>query len=384
MVRFKRRRTISAIVAVTLALVVILTPLLLFWPSQEQIVVDEGSWTMPGGGPAHLSYLPFAPSSPLVERWNTRLEGQPAGPPAVAGERVYVSCENGFVYCLELDSGKPVWKYDAASGVASMPGVSESGVFVGTLDGRVVSISPEGELNWETGVGGTVNSTPIPAGDRVFFGSSDRRVYCVDAGDGSIRWSFEALGPVEASPCIDAGLVYAVSLEGDLFALDERDGRLLWTYRMEGLPMAYPVAADGKVFLASEFELHCADAQSGKVLWKYPTPSTVVSNLAVRGSQLLVLYGTPGGDASMISLDDRTGDLLWQTSAGTAADWTWLYATNQDAYYCGIDDLRAMSIESGIPSLERELGGVLPETLTITESYVLAGSETRKVYCYGE
>jgi outer membrane protein assembly factor BamB len=384
MVRFKKRRMISAMVAVTLALVVILTPLLLFWPAHEQIVVDEGSWTMPGGGPAHLSYLPFAPQGPLVERWNTRLEGQPAGPPAVAGGRVYVSCENGYLYCLELESGKPVWRYDAASGLASMPGVSEAGIFLGTLDGRVVSIDPEGGLNWEAGVGGTVNSTPIPAGDRVFFGSSDKRVYCADAGDGSIVWSFEALGPVEVSPCIDAGQVYAVSLEGDLFALDERDGRLLWTYRTEGLPVTCPVAADGKVFLASEFELHCADAQSGKVLWKYPTASTVISNLAVRGNQLLVLYGSAGGDASMISLDDRTGDELWQTSAGAAADWTWLYATNEDAYYCGTDALRAMAIESGIPSLERDLGGALPDALTITESYVLAGSEARKVYCYGE
>ena len=375
---------ISAMVAITLALVVILTPLLLFWPSHEQIVVDEGSWTMPGGGPAHLSYLPFAPRGPLVERWNTRLEGQLAGPPAVAGGRVYVSCENGFVYCLDLDSGKPVWRFDAESGLASMPGVSEAGVFLGTLDGRVVSISPEGELNWEVGVGGTVNATPIPEGDRLFFGSSDRHVYCVDAGDGSILWSFEAQGPIETAPCVDAGQVYAVSYEGDLFALDARDGRLLWTYRTEGVPVACPATTDGKVFLANEFELHCADAQSGKVLWKYTTASTIISNLAVRGNQLLVVYGTPGNDASMMSLDDRTGDLLWQTSAGIAADWTSLYATNQDAYYCGVDGLHAMAVESGIPSLERELGGILPEGLTITESNVLAGSEARKVYCYGE
>lgn len=384
MLRLRRRKMISAMVAVTLALAVILIPLLLFWPSHEQIVVDEGSWTMPGGGPAHLSYLPYAPQGPLVERWNTRLEGQPAGPPAVAGQRVYVSCENGLVYCLESQNGKPVWRYDTASGLSSMPGVSEAGVFLGTLDGRVLSIDAEGELNWEVGVGGTVGSTPIPEGDRVFFGSSDRSVYCVDAGDGSILWSFEAEGPVEASPCIDAGQVYAVSYEGDLFALDARDGRLLWTYRTESLPVAFPVAGDGKVFQASEFELHCADAQSGKVLWEYPTASAVISNLAVRGNQLLVIYGAPGGDASMMSLDNRTGDLLWQASVGNAADWTWLYATNEDAYYCGSDDLRAVAIETGIPSLERDLGGALAGTLTITEDYVLAGSDARKVYCYGE
>ncbi|MEW6554015.1 MAG: PQQ-binding-like beta-propeller repeat protein [Actinomycetota bacterium] len=375
---------ISAVVAVILALAAILTPLLLFWPSHEQIVVDEGSWTMPGGGPAHLFYLPFAPRGPLVERWNTRLEGQQVGPAAVADGRTYVSCENGYLYCLDLESGKPVWRYDAAAGLSSMPSVSGAGIFLGTQDGRVLSVSPEGETNWEVVVGGTVNSTPIPVGDRVYFGSSDRSLYCVDAAGGSVLWSFEALGPVEVSPCIDAGQVFAVSVEGDLFALDERDGRLLWTYRTQGVPVACPAAADGKVFLAGEFELHCADAQSGKVLWEYPTAAAVISNLAVRGNQLLVLYGVPGGDASIVSLDDRTGDLLWQTSAGAAAEWTWLYASNEDAYYGGAGGLRAVAIESGIPSLERDLEGVLPGTMTITEDYVLAGSDSRKVYCYGE
>jgi outer membrane protein assembly factor BamB len=381
----RKRKTISTIVAIVLALIVAGAPLLLFWPSREEIVIDEGSWAMPGGGPSHLSYLPFAPRGPLQERWDTRLESALAGPPAVAGERAYVSCENGFLYCLELASGRPVWRYDAASGITSMPAVSEAGVLLGTLDGRVLNVGPEGELNWEVEVGGAINATPIPDGGKVYFGSNDRNLYCVSEIDGSILWSFEAEGPVEVSPCLYEGQVFGVSLEGELFALDAGDGRLIWTYRTTGVPAASPSAEDGKVFLASEFELHCADAQSGKVLWKYDIGPTVVSNLAIRGNQLVAVRGGGSGmEYSTISLDTRTGDVLWESPSGSATERTELFVSNEDIYLGCSDSLLTLAVESGIPSMEKEITGIIPETLTVTRSCILVGSDSRKVYCFEE
>lgn len=379
-----RRKTVSRAVAIVLALAVAAAPLLLFWPSGDEIVVGEGSWTMPGGGPSHLSYLPSAPHGPLRERWNTRLEGVLAGPAAVAGDRAYVNCRNGFLYCLEMDSGRPAWRLDIAAGIASMPAVSEAGIIVGTLDGRVLSVDPGGELRWTIEVGGAVTSTPIPDGGRIYFGSSDRNLYCVDAEDGSTLWSFGAEGAIEVSPCVYEGQVYGVSLEGELFALDARDGRLLWTYRTMAIPVTFVSAADGRVFLAGEFELHCAEAQSGKVVWKYEVTPAVISNIAIRGNQLMVVRGSTGSESSVINLDTRTGDLVWETTSGSPGDRTAFYTTNEHAYLCVSDGIRALAVESGIPSMEKELGGVLPETLTMTGSNVLAGSDSRKVYCFEE
>lgn len=384
MARSGRKRIILTALVIALGLAMVLTSLFLLWPSSEEIVIDEASWAMPGGGPAHLSYLPFAPKTSLHERWSTRLEGELAGPPALAGKRVYVSCSNGFLYCLDLENGRPVWRFDTASSITSMPAVCEKGIFIGTLDGRVHCVGPDGQYRWTIEVGGAVASTPIPDGDRVFFGSSDGSVYCVDAGDGSMIWSFEAEGPVEVSPCIYGGQVFGASYEGDLFALDEKDGTLMWTYRSLGVPVVFPVADDGRVFLATEYELHCADAQSGKSLWGYSVGPTVISNLAIRGPQLIFVRGGNNAVSDTISLDVRTGDLLWDTVSGDTTGKTTLFATNEDVYICGIDFLRAMSTESGAPSMESELRGVLPETVTVTESYVLAGTDARKVYCLQE
>jgi outer membrane protein assembly factor BamB len=174
-------------------------------------------------------------------------------------------------------------------------------------------------------------------------------------------------------------------LEGELFALDAEGGRLIWTYRTTGIPASYPSAGDGKVFLASEFELHCADVQSGKVLWTYEIGPTVISNLAIRGNQLVAVKGGGyGAESNAVSLDTRTGDLLWEASAVAAAGRAALTATNEDIYLCGIDSLSAFTVDSGIPSMEMKVDGIMPETLTVTEDFMLVGSDSRKVYCFEE
>jgi outer membrane protein assembly factor BamB len=380
----RTRKALIMAAFLALALAVVAGLLLLFWPSGDSIVVGEGDWAMPGGGPAHTAYLPFAPQGSLNEIWNTRLDGQPAGPPAVAGDRIYVSCDSGFLYSLELETGRPVWRYDAGSEITSMPAVFEGGILLGTMDGRVLNVGSRGELKWEVEVGGAVHSTPIPEEGYVYFGSSDSFVYCVSAEDGSRKWSFDAQSPVELSPCLYEKQVFGVSYEGDLFALDTADGKLNWTFRSLGVPVVFPSADNGKVFMATEFMIYCADAQSGKILWKNTPGPGVISNLAIRGNQVIAINGMAGGDSNALSLDTRTGDPLWNVNSGESPAWTWLVATNEDAYMSGPDHIRALTIESGTPVLDHKVNGILPETFTLTERHILAGTDSRKVYCFGE
>jgi outer membrane protein assembly factor BamB len=358
--------------------------LAIFWPSEGGITVAEGDWGMPGGTPAHTAYLPFAPKDSLSERWNTRMEAKLVGPPAVAGGRVYVCCEDGSLYCLELETGRPVWKYDTGGMITSMPGVFEGGILLATQDGRVIKLGPGGKPDWEIEVGGAVRSTPIPQKGRVYFGSSDNHLYCVSAEDGAKKWSFDAQSPVEVSPCLYEEQVFAASFEGGLFALNAADGKLNWNARTQGIPVACPTADNGRVFLATEFMVLCSDAQSGRQLWKYNPGMVMISNLAVRGNQLIGLYGTAGRSCGAVSLDARTGDQLWNVSAGESPVWTWLAATNEGAYASGPGRFYALSVESGMAAMERQLAGVLPQTITVTERHILVGTDSRKVYCFGE
>ena len=66
----------------------------------------------------------------------------------------------------------------------------------------------------------------------VYFGSSvDDKVWAVDAATGDVRWSFCAEGPVRFAPTVCAGRVYFGSDDGHVYCLDAADGRLIWRRR---------------------------------------------------------------------------------------------------------------------------------------------------------
>lgn len=381
---YDRRKIIALAASLVLAAAVSVSLFLILKPSGGEAPSGGEGWRMPGGDPAHTSYLKAAPTGILQERWNTRLEGRVAGPPAVLGNRVFACCENGYLYALELESGKPAWRFDAEGEISSMPALGEAGIYLGTADGRVIMVGYDGEPRWELEVGGAVLSTPIPLEDRVYFGSSDRHLYCVAAGDGGKVWSFEAEGPIELSPCIYEGQVFAACFEGNLYALDADDGRLVWTYESMGLPVVHPCADDGKVFLATEFMVSCADVQSGKLLWECPLGSTVISNLAIRGNQLILVLGGPGREAAAFSMDTRTGDFLWQAPCAESPAWTTVTSTNDNVYLARPDFLSAVAVEAGTPALNRELRDVLTWTLATTEELLMAATEADKLYCFAQ
>jgi len=351
---------------------------------ERELVIGEDDLAVPGGTPAGTSYLPSAPRDDLRELWSTRLEGELAGSPVVAGGRVFLCCRNGYLYCLEAEAGHPVWRYDAGEEFTTGPSACPHGVLAGTVTGKLLCLSGEGKLRWKTEVGGEIPSTPIPDAGRVYFGSRDGYLYCLDAEDGSRKWSFQAGGPVEVCPSISEGQVFCADSAGNLFALDALDGRLNWTARDLGRAVTSPAVEEKRVFLASELEVHCLDAQSGMVLWKFAVGFSPFSNLAVRGRQVLVLQGGEGRQCTAFSLDARTGDLLWQGAAGSIPEPTRLYATNQDLYFAGTDQLRAMAVESGLPSMQRDMEGILPASLLVSSKRILVGTELRKVYCLGE
>lgn len=68
--------------------------------------------------------------------------------------------------------------------------------------------------------------------DTVYFGSStDDCVYALHAATGEVRWCFVTEGPVRLAPVLDSGKVYAGSDDGNVYCLDARSGKLLWRYR---------------------------------------------------------------------------------------------------------------------------------------------------------
>ncbi len=155
------------------------------------------------------------------------------------------------------------------------------GVASGSLEAKLA-------LLWTFKAGGPVKSSAALVERRVFIGSSDNRLYCLEADSGKKVWDFKTEGEVESSPLVREGRVFAGSADGALYALNAADGKLLWKYptgdKILGSPnwVRGPRAGSTWVLIGSyDYRLHCVDAVTGTSNWVYESGNYINGTPAV-------------------------------------------------------------------------------------------------------
>lgn len=83
------------------------------------------------------------------------------------------------------------------------------------------------------------------AGGRLYFGSSvEHTINCLNADSGVTNWTFFTDGPVRMAPTVQDGKVYAGSDDGTVYCLNATNAALVWKYAPAGTTN-YLVANDG-------------------------------------------------------------------------------------------------------------------------------------------
>jgi eukaryotic-like serine/threonine-protein kinase len=184
--------------------------------------------------------------------------------PAVVEGVVYVGCRDAHVYAVDAATGKKKWDYPTSkSWVIGTPSVRDGMVYVGTSDSsRFMGLDAKnGRLKFNVDVKAYSFSSPALAGDLLYVGDHNGRLYAIDAKSGKIAWEFQteaskkdefkilnpdgslkqevlfapvfndfedmyiaiykfmSIGAIVSSPVVDKGVVYFGSMDGNLYAL---------------------------------------------------------------------------------------------------------------------------------------------------------------------
>jgi outer membrane protein assembly factor BamB len=177
---------------------------------------------------------------------------------------VYTGCRDGHVYALDAATGHKKWEYMTnLSWVNATPAVRDGLVYTGTSDSaRFFALDAKtGRLRFNFSAKGQVFSSPALAGDVAYVGSSNGRLYAVDAKAGTLVSEFQteaskndpmkilnpdgafnpnatygpyfrdyqdmvlsvyrifSVGAIWSSPVVDRGVVYFGSSDGNVYAL---------------------------------------------------------------------------------------------------------------------------------------------------------------------
>jgi hypothetical protein len=110
-----------------------------------------------------------------------------------------------------------LFHFSASSTLFARPGVGRDGsVYVGSGDGYVHALSPDGSFRWSYTVKGRVVAPPVeePASGRVFVATSEARLYALEP-DSHLRWVF----PLPVAPKSELSL----TTKGTLFFVGQDD-----------------------------------------------------------------------------------------------------------------------------------------------------------------
>ena len=148
-----------------------------------------------------------------------------AGSAALVDNRAYVGHYNSKLVCIDLAEQKIVWEYEdkeSRSEFFSSPAVGKDRIFIGSRDYFLHCVDREtGQQIWKFQTHDEVDSSPVIVADKVVFGSTDGRLYLLDIKDGREVWSYEIGAPILGSPAVLEGMIIIGSKDGSVYAFGE-------------------------------------------------------------------------------------------------------------------------------------------------------------------
>lgn len=150
----------------------------------------------------------------------------------------------------------------------------------------------------------------VSVGDAVYFGSSaNDKVYSLDARTGEERWAVFTGGPVRLAPAIFQGKVYVGSDDGMVYCLNGSDGSLQWKFK---------AATNDRFIPGNERMISVCPVRTGVLL---------EDGVAYFAGGIF-----PNEGVSLYALNAETGSLVWQKSPGGVSPQGYLLASASKLY----------------------------------------------------
>ncbi len=246
--------------------------------------------------------------------------------PLIIGDHAYTIDTSGMIVCVDIATGRKLWKYATDLPALSGLGGNEKIVIATSGDGDIAAFQMvENGLEplWKIRIGSEIRSTPVVNDDQVFVRSVDGKLQSLAIADGSQQWMVSRRVPVlsltgNSQPLVDVQLVYAGFDDGKLVAFDRRNGKIRWetaisipsgrteVERLVDLDGQF-VMRNGVIYVSSfQGRLAAVVAANGDLLWARDFSS--FQSMAIDDNAIYL----SADNSDLWSIDRRTGSAFWK------------------------------------------------------------------------
>ncbi len=284
----------------------------------------------------------------------------------------------------------------------SSPAFAKGRLYIGSTDGNLYCLDadpsegtderpiddPEGvnyDLIWTFPTGNSILSSPAFFDGKMYFGSNDGNIYCIYSCIGTEIWQFNTSGSVVSSPAIVNDFVYVGSLDGTIYCLNADNNPddlpisyIHWTNTTGGPIRSSPAVYNGYVYIGSDSGyVYSYYANSGIEQWRSNIGSSISSSPSVDDDNVYI--GADDGTVYCLNID--TGLIQWEFS--TANKIVSTPAITQNYIYFGSHNgtIYCVDIQSGVEQWSYPTGGSISSSPVVADEKVYIGSSTGILYC---
>lgn len=315
--------------------------------------------------------------------------------PTAAKGKIYFGNPAGFLFALDAETGKEIWKFEMGGAISVGPAIQDGKVYAGQQGGErfFYCLDAEtGELVWKQTIpGGWVWGSVAVDDGMVYIPTVSGYAVCMDGRTGHIVWMYPTAKSAPAEPAISGDLVYFGSWSGSLYAFDKKTGEIVWKATGVGLDSGTLIAKDGKIYVPhhqnifktlnaktgkiihsgnsnekekgnySNFNasaaladgrafftarvghgllgvplssrVYCVDSETAKVLWTFPDGGGLSAPALANGR----LYIASGNSPFFYCLDQKTGKPYWIHKLGNRVEEATLCIYRDKVYVLAAD-----------------------------------------------
>jgi len=239
------------------------------------------------------------------------------------------------------------------------------------------------------------SASPTLAGGRIYVGSDNCKLYCLDARTGQAVWEFKAACEIFASPVVADGRVFAAegmhqANAAKLYCLDAATGTPEWSFPTTSHIEFSPTLFEGKLYFGAGGDgVYCVDPKTGRQLWRHPGVHVDMPPAVTPGR---VVFGSAYGEPAFYAVDPRDGKLLWKRPTPLPVCGT--PSTDGDRFYCGIGNgnfqdshaqpkgaVWCLSLADGSVVWTREVKDAVLSAVALADGSAYFGSRDGHLYC---
>jgi len=250
-------------------------------------------WPMERGALNHSSTI----TTTLVEghglTWRFQTGGNIIASPVISDDKVFVSSDDGKIYCVNATTGSFIWSCTAP--VQSSPAIAGDRAFFAGSDKSIYCLNEAtSTLLWKSSaLGGTICHSPSISQGCVYITCKDDKAYCLNATSGTLVWTHDLNrtgGYGWTAPAIWKQYLVACNLINETFCLNTTTGGQIW-YKHVCSQYDPAITDDGHLFLLSGGQvLYCVNVTTGKGLWNCTYPGYISSGPQILGRYLYFGY----------------------------------------------------------------------------------------------